>query len=77
MPDTVLSRRSLQAASSLGNNQLTDSRRKPKDTSSESGAHQSERIRNPKRLGAQLGMLGILHTWSRTLYYQIIQPKGR
>ena len=32
---------------------------------------------NPKRLGAQLGMLGILHTWSRTLYYQIIQPKGR
>jgi hypothetical protein len=24
---------------------------------------------NPKRLGAQLGMLGILHTWSRTLIY--------
>ena len=24
---------------------------------------------NPKRLGAQLGMLGVLHTWSRTLVY--------
>jgi len=24
---------------------------------------------NPKRLGAQLGMLGILHTWSRTLIF--------
>jgi hypothetical protein len=24
---------------------------------------------NPKRLGAQLGMLGVLHTWSRTLIY--------
>lgn len=24
---------------------------------------------NPERLGAQLGMLGILHTWSRTLIY--------
>jgi hypothetical protein len=24
---------------------------------------------NPKRLGAQLGMLGVLHTWSRTLMY--------
>jgi len=24
---------------------------------------------NPKRLGAQLGMLGVLHTWSRTLFY--------
>jgi len=24
---------------------------------------------HPKRLGAQLGMLGILHTWSRTLIY--------
>jgi hypothetical protein len=24
---------------------------------------------NPKRLGAHLGMLGILHTWSRTLIY--------
>jgi hypothetical protein len=24
---------------------------------------------NPKRLGAQLGMLGLLHTWSRTLEY--------
>lgn len=25
--------------------------------------------RNPKRLGAGLGMLGLLHTWSRTLIY--------
>lgn len=25
--------------------------------------------RNPKRLGAQLAMLGVLHTWSRTLIY--------
>lgn len=25
--------------------------------------------RNPKRLGARLGFLGILHTWSRTLLY--------
>jgi hypothetical protein len=25
--------------------------------------------RNPKRLGAWLGMLGLLHTWSRTLIY--------
>jgi hypothetical protein len=25
--------------------------------------------RNPERLGASLGMLGILHTWSRTLIY--------
>jgi hypothetical protein len=24
---------------------------------------------NPKRLGAQLGMLGVLHTWSRTLIF--------
>jgi hypothetical protein len=24
---------------------------------------------NPRRLGAQLGMLGVLHTWSRTLIY--------
>ena len=24
---------------------------------------------NPRRLGAQLGMLGVLHTWSRTLMY--------
>jgi len=24
---------------------------------------------NPRRLGAQLGMLGVLHTWSRTLVY--------
>jgi len=24
---------------------------------------------NPQRLGAQLGMLGVLHTWSRTLIY--------
>jgi hypothetical protein len=24
---------------------------------------------NPRRLGAQLGMLGVLHTWSRTLLY--------
>ena len=24
---------------------------------------------NPRRLGAQLGMLGVLHTWSRTLSY--------
>ena len=24
---------------------------------------------NPKRLGARLGMLGVLHTWSRTLIY--------
>lgn len=24
---------------------------------------------NPKRLGAQLGMLGVLHTWSRTLLF--------
>ncbi|NMD19422.1 MAG: transposase, partial [Verrucomicrobia bacterium] len=25
--------------------------------------------RNPQRLGASLGMLGLLHTWSRTLIY--------
>ncbi len=25
--------------------------------------------RNPKRLGAQMAMLGVLHTWSRTLVY--------
>jgi hypothetical protein len=25
--------------------------------------------RNPRRLGAHLGMLGVLHTWSRTLIY--------
>ena len=24
---------------------------------------------NPKRLGAQLGMLGVLHTWTRTLFF--------
>ena len=24
---------------------------------------------NPRRLGAQLGMLGVLHTWSRTLIF--------
>jgi len=28
-----------------------------------------ELARNPKRLGASLGMLGVLHTWSRTLIY--------
>ncbi len=26
-------------------------------------------VANPQRLGAQLGMLGVLHTWSRTLIY--------
>jgi hypothetical protein len=28
-----------------------------------------ELARNPRRLGAELGMLGVLHTWSRTLIY--------
>jgi hypothetical protein len=28
-----------------------------------------ELARNPRRLGADLGMLGVLHTWSRTLIY--------
>jgi hypothetical protein len=28
-----------------------------------------ELARNPKRLGAQVAMLGVLHTWSRTLIY--------
>ncbi len=28
-----------------------------------------ELAQNPKRLGARLGMLGVLHTWSRTLIY--------
>ncbi len=26
-------------------------------------------VRNPQRLGASLGVLGLLHTWSRTLIY--------
>lgn len=28
-----------------------------------------ELARNPRRLGAELGMLGVLHTWSRTLIF--------
>jgi Putative transposase len=31
--------------------------------------HLLEQGENPKRLGAQLGMLGILHTWSHTLIF--------
>jgi hypothetical protein len=34
-----------------------------------SGRALQDLARNPERLGASLGMLGILHTWSRTLIY--------